>query len=138
MYINNTLRKINKIGLGLSLIFGFIVLSNAPAQAQYRNWSWRDDNRSNTSNYRYDSLNIAREYGFRDGRKDGADAAREGDRYHPENSGDWQKGTNGYESRYGSKSAYKQAYRDAYQQGYREGFGRIEERRDDRRNRRSY
>jgi hypothetical protein len=113
-----------KFGLILSLVLGFIVLTNTTAQAQYRTRNYERNDRNYGTSYRYDSLNLARQYGYKDGFKDGADAAREGDRYHPQNSGDWQKGTNGYEDRYGSKNAYKSAYRQAYLQGYKEGFNR--------------
>ena len=68
---------------------------------------------------------IARDYGYRDGWEDGEDAGMERDTYHPENSGDFQKATNGYESDFGSKSLYRQAYRAAYLQGYKHGFRSI-------------
>ncbi len=122
MYYDNTLDKIKKVGLVLSLILGFIVISGTSAQAQWRdNRNVRDDRYSGS---RYDTSRIAQQYGYRDGLRDGLDAAREGDRYHPQNSGDWQKGTNGYEDRYGSKGAYKQSYRAAYIQGYQAGYNR--------------
>jgi len=65
---------------------------------------------------------IAANYGYRDGFEDGRDAAREGDVFHPENSGDYQKTTEGYEDAYGDKDVYKNAYRDTYLQGYQAGF----------------
>lgn len=140
MYYDNTLDKIKKIGLILSLIIGFIALTNTTAEAQYRVYGGYDRNDQNYgNNYRNNALNVARQYGYRDGLNDGADAAREGDRFHPQNSGDWQKGTNGYEDRFGSKSAYKSAYREAYMQGYREGFNRVNNRGYNRNyNRRNY
>jgi hypothetical protein len=65
---------------------------------------------------------IAGSYGFRDGFEDGQEAALERDEYHPENSGDFQKATEGYEDEYGDKGVYKDVYRNTYLQGYREGF----------------
>ena len=62
---------------------------------------------------------------YRDGFKDGADAAAELDSYHPENSGDYKKATNGYEDSYGDKDLYKESYRSAYLTGYRSGFNSI-------------
>lgn len=124
MYNNNTLNRFGKLGLGLSLILGFIVITNTSADAQWRDRNWDNDRDGRYErNSRYDALSVAREHGFRDGMKDGRDASRERDRFNPQNSGDWQKGTNGYEGRYGNKNAYKQAYRDAYVQGYRNGYG---------------
>jgi hypothetical protein len=141
MYTNNTINKIKKIGILLSLIVGFMLITSTDVSAQYGNNGYsRRDNRSYNGNYDYDAANVAQRIGYQDGLKDGRDAAREGDRYHPQNSGDWQKGTNGYESRFGSKSAYKQAYRSAYVEGYNAGFQRDEgrqvrrERREWRRN----
>jgi hypothetical protein len=141
MYTNNTINKIKKIGILLSLMIGFMLISSTDASAQYGNYgNSRRDNRGYNSSYNYDAINVAQRYGYQDGLNDGRDAAREGDRYHPQNSGDWQKGTNGYESRYGSRSAYKQTYRAAYIEGYNAGFQRNEgreirrERREWRRN----
>ena len=68
---------------------------------------------------------IARHYGLRDGLEDGQDAAAEADAYHPENSGDYQKATNGYEDTFGDKDLYKESYRAAYLSGYRSGFDSI-------------
>lgn len=68
---------------------------------------------------------IARDYGYRDGLEDGQEAALERDAYHPENSGDYEKATNGYEDTFGDKDLYKEAYRSAYLGGYRSGFNSI-------------
>ena len=130
MYTNNTINKLKKIGILLSLILGFMLISSTETNAQYRDnrYSRRDNREYNNyygyNSYGYNTADIARKYGYQDGLNDGADASREGDRYHPRNSGDWQKGTNGYESRFGSKSAYKQAYRQAYLEGYNAGYQR--------------
>jgi hypothetical protein len=114
------------------LIIGFTVVTNTSAQAQYPTYRGyeRDDRYNGSRDYRNNNaMNMARQTGYRDGFNDGADAARESDRYHPQNSGDWQKGTNGYDDRYGNKSAYKNAYRDAYMQGYRAAFDQVRNRR---------
>lgn len=68
---------------------------------------------------------IAGNIGYRDGFDDGQDAALEADAYHPENSGDYQKATNGYEDTYGDKDVYKDAYRSSYLQGYSAGFNSV-------------
>jgi len=70
----------------------------------------------------YETARIASDYGYRDGWFDGRDAGYERDVYHPENSGDFQKATNGYEDDFGSKRLYKQAYKQAYLRGYKSGF----------------
>jgi hypothetical protein len=49
----------------------------------------------------------------------------ERDAYHPENSGDYQKATNGYEDSFGDKDVYRASYRSAYLNGYRAGFDSI-------------
>jgi hypothetical protein len=116
----------------LSLAFGVVLISDISAQAQYRKsrqtrvYITREDSRGyyNTREYTNEGMNVAEQYGYEDGLQDGADAGRERDAYHPENSGDWQKGTNGYEDRFGSKKAYRQAYRESYLEGYREGYRR--------------
>jgi hypothetical protein len=68
---------------------------------------------------------IAQEYGERDGFQDGKEAALEADEYHPENSGDYQKASEGYEDTFGDKDVYKESYREAYLRGYRAGFDSI-------------
>jgi hypothetical protein len=68
---------------------------------------------------------IAQEYGERDGFQDGREAALEADEYHPENSGDYQKASEGYEDTFGDKDVYKDSYREAYLRGYRAGFDSI-------------
>ena len=76
----------------------------------------------------YDVHRIARDYGFQDGWIDGRDAGMERDKYHPENSGDFHKASNGYERRFGDKHEYKDAYRTAYLDGYQAGFRSISNR----------
>jgi len=70
----------------------------------------------------YQTQRIASDYGYRDGYIDGRDAGMERDNYNPENSGDFQKATNGYEDDFGPKDLYRQAYRSAYLRGYDAGF----------------
>ena len=65
---------------------------------------------------------IAGRYGYRDGFEDGQEAALERDVYHPENSGDYQKASEGYEDTFGDKDVYKDSYRESYLRGYRAGF----------------
>ena len=65
---------------------------------------------------------IAGGFGYRDGFEDGQDAALEGDVFHPENSGDYAKATEGYEDEFGHKDVYKDSYRNSYLAGYRAGF----------------
>lgn len=115
--------NIKKTAILLSLILGFVLISNTTTRAQ--SYAYGNERRSSvtySNNYESEGMQVARQYGYEDGLQDGADAGRERDAYHPENSGDWQKGTNGYEDRFGNKKAYKQAYRDAYLQGYRDGY----------------
>ena len=69
---------------------------------------------------------IAGGFGYRDGFEDGQEAALEGDLYHPENSGDYEKATEGYEDEFGNKDVYKGAYRSSYLDGYRAGFRSVE------------
>ena len=82
------------------------------------------DNAGFDADYR-ETSRIARDYGLRDGFEDGEDAGMERDAYHPENSGDYQKATNGYEDSFGDKDVYRASYRSAYLSGYRAGFDSI-------------
>jgi hypothetical protein len=122
MYSNNILCNIKKTAILLSLAIGFVLISDTAAQAQEGYYRVVRQINVYTDDYRSEGLNAARQYGYEDGFKDGAEAGRERDAYHPENSGDWQKGTNGYEDKFGNKKIYKRAYREAYLQGYKEGY----------------
>ena len=116
--------KIKKTAILLSLVFGFVLISDTAVQAQNRYYRNNRQHKVYINDYRSEGTEAARQYGYEDGFEDGADAGRERDAYHPENSGDWQKGTNGYEDKFGNKKLYKQAYRSAYLQGYKDGYSR--------------
>lgn len=122
MYSNRILGNIKKTAILLSLVVGFVLISDNAAHAQNR----YNRNERQYKVYIYENgsegTRAARQYGYEDGFEDGADAGKERDAYHPENSGDWQKGTNGYEDKFGNKKLYKQAYRQAYLQGYKNGY----------------
>ncbi len=122
MYLNISTRKFKRIGLVLSLVFGFMLLSNAAVQAQYRDRDYGRNYPSDT--YGNQMYRVAQDYGYRDGRNEGANDARDRDRYEPQKSSDYKKATNGYNSDYRNKEAYKQAYRDAFLHGYDEGYNR--------------
>lgn len=122
MYSNRILSNIKQTAILLSFAFGIVLIFDTAAQAQYRNT--RQTSVYTTDEYTTEGGRVAEQYGYEDGLIDGMDAGRERDAYHPENSGDWQKGTNGYEDRFGNKRAYKQAYRAAYLQGYKDGYKR--------------
>jgi hypothetical protein len=87
----------------------------------------RYGNRAVDADY-YDTRRIASDYGYRDGFYDGHQAGIERDTYHPENSGDYQKATNGYEDDFGPKYLYRQAYRNAYLRGYDAGWRSVAQR----------
>lgn len=122
MYSNDIVCKIKKTAILLSLTIGFVLISDTAVQAQNR--YYRNDRQYKVYTYENGSegTQAARQYGYEDGFEDGADAGRERDAYHPENSGDWQKGTNGYEDKFGNKKLYKQSYRSAYLKGYKDGY----------------
>jgi hypothetical protein len=66
--------------------------------------------------------------GFRDGYREGLDAARDRDRYDPVREKRYRQGDRGYDRDYGPRGQYKQSYREGfrtgYDQGYREGRSR--------------
>jgi hypothetical protein len=136
MYLNTLTSKFKRIGLVLSLVLGFMLLSSASVQAQYRD---RDYGRNRSSrSYENQMYRVAQDYGYRDGINKGAEDARDRDRYNPERSNEYKKATNGYDSDYRNKEGYKQAYRDAFQHGYDEGYNRYgyNDNRNNRNNRR--
>ena len=122
MYSNILTNKFKRFGLVLTLVFGFMLLSSVSIQAQYRD---RDYGRNYPyGGYGNQMYRIAQDYGYRDGINQGAEDARDRDRYAPERASDYRKATNGYNSDYRNKEGYKQAYRDAFMRGYDEGYNR--------------
>jgi hypothetical protein len=130
MYSKDILCGIKKTAILLSLAIGFVLISDTAAPAQNR--VYRNGRQSTVYVYedRYDRYEpfegtlAARQYGYKDGLEDGGDAGLERDAYHPENSGDFKKATNGYERKFGNKQLYKQNYREGYLRGYRDGYRR--------------
>ena len=123
MYSINILKNIKRTAILLSLAFGFVLISDITAQAQKRDYRYnRQTNVYYDNEYTSEGTKVAQQYGYEDGFIDGRDAGKERDAFHPENSGDWQKGTNGYEDRFGSKKLYRRVYRQAYLQGYEDGY----------------
>ena len=135
MYLNTLTDKFKRVGLALSLVLGFMLLSSIAIQAQYRD---RDYGRNYPSTYGNQMYRVAQDYGYRDGVNKGAEDARDGDRYEPQRASDYKKATNGYDSDFRNKDAYKQAYRDAFVRGYDEGYNRYGyDNRNNRNNRRN-
>jgi len=119
MNTNKFFGNLKKIGLALSLVFGFILLSNTAASAQYRDdrGYGRNGGYGNYGGYRNDMYRIAQQYGFNDGLRKGEEDAREG-HSNPQATSLYKRATNGYDSRMGNKDAYKQAYRQAFMDGF--------------------
>jgi hypothetical protein len=122
MYLKILTGKFKRVGLVLTLVFGFMLLSSVSVQAQYRD---RDYGRNYPSRgYGNQIYRVAQDYGYRDGINQGAEDARDRDRYAPDRASNYKKATNGYNSDYRNKEGYKQAYRDAFVRGYDEGYNR--------------
>lgn len=84
-----------------------------------------------TANYesrRYESnrgvAEVARLNGYRDGLREGAKDARDGDSYNPFGEHAYKDGATGYISKYGNREAYQQTYRQSFVRGYKESFDR--------------
>ena len=65
---------------------------------------------------------VAQQYGYQDGVREGADDRANGHSYRPTNDTGYRLATNGYQAQFGSRDQYKQWYRQAYQQGYQQGY----------------
>jgi hypothetical protein len=82
----------------------------------------------------YNRHDEAREHGYRNGFRDGANAGqydRERGRRFKFKNDDWED-SRGYEHWMGNHGHYKQAYRDGYERGYRRGYGYSDDRYRDR------
>lgn len=108
----------------LSVSFGIVLISDATVHAQKRYYRYENDPRVYRTDPNAEGRQVARQYGYDDGFKDGVDAGRDRDVYNPTKSGDYKKGANGYDDDFGNKQIYKQNYRAAYLQGYKNGYRR--------------
>lgn len=122
--MKNEKRKnsIFKTGFVWVALAGIAFLFAADANAQYR----RNDRRNARieRNENRNLVRIAESQGYSDGLREGAEALRQRKRYNPYGEGKYRKGTNGYQSRIGSKSTYKSFYQPAFVRGYNEAYNR--------------
>ena len=85
-------------------------------------------NASGFSYRRYESIGgvaeVARLNGYRDGLREGAKDATDGDRYDPFGEHAYKDGATGYISKYGNRAAYQRLYRQSFVRGYKESFDR--------------
>ena len=65
---------------------------------------------------------VAQQYGYNDGVREGANDRASGHSYRPTNDTGYRLATNGYQGQFGSRDQYKQWYRQAYEQGYQQGY----------------
>jgi hypothetical protein len=122
MKYENLKNMLFKSGFASIALAGIAFLFAADANAQYR----RNDRRDMRID-RLESRNVVRiaeAQGYSDGLREGANAVRGRKRYNPYGEGKYRKGTNGYQSRLGSKSTYKRFYQPAFVRGYNEAYNR--------------
>lgn len=62
------------------------------------------------------------ENGYRDGREQGLEDARDNDRFDATRHGRYRSADRGYIDSYGDKTRYKTSYRDGFKAGYEEGY----------------
>ena len=67
---------------------------------------------------------VARLNGYRDGLREGARDASDGDAYNPFGEHAYKDGATGYISKYGNRGAYQRLYRQSFMRGYKESFDR--------------
>jgi hypothetical protein len=104
----------------------------------YPNPNYRGNNNGNNGNYYpngtynggyYGNGNgynngaqVAQQYGYNDGLREGADDRANGHSYRATSDTGYRLATNGYQAQFGSRDQYKQWYRQAYEQGYQQGY----------------
>ncbi len=87
----------------------------------------RDDNRYNDRDgYRYDSyrrgLNVARDFGFRDGSQVAREDMWNRKPFNPNPRGRYDDADHGYRRQFGNKHEYREHYSEAYRDGYMSTF----------------
>jgi hypothetical protein len=99
----------------------------APAGAQeFNNWMETRTAYAGDAQWSYggDSRRIAYDNGYREGRRDGDNAARDGKRFDLEREKDFRNADRGYNRSYGDRNRYRDSFRSGYAEGYREAYGR--------------
>jgi flagellar biosynthesis/type III secretory pathway protein FliH len=126
MKLNNLLKNIKSIGLALSLLVGFLLISGSSVHAQYQN---RQNDRNND---RYDNnggkmYRMAVQKGYEDGLKKGLKEARSHRNSNAEIDSNYKIASRGYQSRHGNRSDFQVAYREGFVRGYNEAFQRYQD-----------
>ena len=112
-----------------------------PAHAQFDGWmrnrpAYDQDYRSSY----YDARRVAYDNGFRQGQKQGAEAARDSRAFDPQREKAFRKADEGYNRSYGDMDRYRETFRSGFADGYRQsydnyssryGYGRNVPRRDE-------
>jgi flagellar biosynthesis/type III secretory pathway protein FliH len=106
----------------------FLMLASTATSARAQAAPWlgssaaysRDDDRVSY----VDARRAAYDNGYRDGLRQGEQAARDRRQLDAERERDYRKAENGYNRSYGDKNRYRDNYRSGFAQGYRDGFGR--------------
>ena len=94
----------------------------------YRRYESNSDNNSvrfyESKSYGGGVAEVARLNGYRDGVREGAKDAADGDRYDPFGEHAYKDGATGYISKYGNRGDYQRFYRQSFVRGYKESFDR--------------
>jgi len=130
MKLNNIRKNIKSIGLVLSLVVGFVLISGSNVQAQYQGRNNRQNDRDRYDNNGGNLYKIAIQKGYEDGLKQGLKEARSNRNSNASGHSTFKIASRGYQARHGSKSAFQVAYREGFTRGYNEAFDRY--RNDDR------
>ena len=102
-----------RLGVAISLAFGFIVLADNAVSAQYGNYG-------RYGGYGNGIYQIAQQNGYNDGLRKGQEDARERHN-NPTGTELYKDGDNGYDRRMGSKDQYRAIYRQAFLRGFSDG-----------------
>ena len=122
-YFYRAIRAASVGALAVALVAG---LSLAPAQAQYGNYGYRNISRA-------DVQRLALVNGYADGYEHGIMDRRYRRAPNYRDAGEYRRGLNGYDSRWGNARDYQNWYRQSYSRGYMDGFnGRTRNRDYDR------
>jgi hypothetical protein len=133
-------RIVKGFAVSFALVFGLMIVSSTTANAQNRGYYGNDpyyqgDRYNGRDRRGNQSVRFAYQRGYRDGYREGIQAARYGggryDNYGRYNNG---YGNYGYNNGYGNNgygnSAWRQAYQNGFNRGYRDGLNRNRGRRN--------
>jgi hypothetical protein len=109
-----------------ALCTSLLAMTTPAGAQQFNNWMTQRPEYGDQYRASYaDVRRIAYDNGYREGRRDGEDAARDRRSFDLQRERDYRNGDQGYNRSYGDKNLYRDSFRSGFADGYREAYNRF-------------